>query len=159
MNLLRQLTFVLSRFLISAWVGAAILFVITSVAEQTHDDFNDNVRDQLALIRFPYYYLVGFIMVGGSLAALAFTERHQFRIRWWLSIGLLSATLALMLIDYFAIYMPLQNIITPPGQPRTDEFTRYHTYSEYANTLHVGISLVVAMLLGSIGMGKSKAAT
>ncbi|MAT16832.1 MAG: hypothetical protein CMJ46_16355 [Planctomyces sp.] len=157
MNLLRQLTFVLSRFLICAWVGAAILFVITSVAEQTSDNFNDVVKDQLALIRFPYYYLVGFIMVGGSLASLALTERGQFRVRWWLSIGLLSAALAIMLIDYFAIYMPLQNIITPAGQPRNEEFERYHTYSEYVNTLHVGIAFIVAMLLCSIGMGKSKA--
>ncbi len=44
--------------------GAAILFVITSVAEQTAPDFDSMIRDRLATIRFPYYYVYGFASLG-----------------------------------------------------------------------------------------------
>ena len=157
MVLLRQLSFVLSRFLIAAWVGAAALFVVTSIAEQQSSDFDSIVKNQLALIRFPYYYLFGFIMVGGSLGALLFTERKQYWIRWWISVGLLSLTLTVMLIDYFAIYMPIQGMIADPTAAKTDEFIKYHNYSKNINMLHVTLSLISAFILSSVGMGKSKA--
>ena len=46
-----------------AWVGAAILFVVTSVREVQSTDFDSNTKDHLALLRFPAYYLFGFTLV------------------------------------------------------------------------------------------------
>ncbi|QDU80899.1 hypothetical protein Pla110_26350 [Polystyrenella longa] len=157
MAVLRQLSFVLSRLLISGWVGAAALFVVTSVAEQTNSEFDSMVRDQLALIRFPYYYLFGFIMVGGSLGSLLFSDRSQYWMRWWISVGLLSLTLIIMLVDYFAIFMPLKDILSDAGGAKPQEFVAYHEYSEKINMLHVTLSLICACILCSVGMGKSKA--
>ena len=57
------------RFLLAAWVGAAVLFVITSVAEQTSEHFDSLIRDQLATIRFPLYYQFGFACLFGALIA------------------------------------------------------------------------------------------
>ncbi|MEZ6045127.1 MAG: hypothetical protein R3C11_06010 [Planctomycetaceae bacterium] len=157
MKIVRQLCFMLSRFFLSAWVGAAAIFVVTSIVEQTSEEFDSLVRDQLALMRFPYYYLFGFILLGGSLGTLLLTDRSKFWIRWWISVGLLVVTLVIVLIDYFAIYMPLQNMISPPGTARTPEFESYHNYSKYINELHVTLALITALILCSVGMGQGKA--
>ena len=66
------------RVLLPFWVGAATLFVVTSVAEQRFDGFSSAMKNQLALIRFPKYYATGFAAVGlacmaGALDALEVT--------------------------------------------------------------------------------------
>jgi hypothetical protein len=53
-----------TRLAISFWVGGAILFVITSVAEQRYPPFDSLIRDQLATIRFPLYYIFGWGCLG-----------------------------------------------------------------------------------------------
>ena len=50
----------LARLLLSAWFGAAVLFVVIGVREVTHPGFDSMVRDQLAVLRFPAYYVCGF---------------------------------------------------------------------------------------------------
>jgi hypothetical protein len=58
-----------TRLAISFWVGGAILFVITSVAEQRNPQFDSLIRDQLATIRFPLYYIFGWGCLGTTLVA------------------------------------------------------------------------------------------
>lgn len=65
-----------TRFLISAWIGAAVLFVITGVQEITNKNLTSDVRDILALIRFPSYYIFGFICVTASFMMSIRVSRH-----------------------------------------------------------------------------------
>jgi len=54
----------LARFLLSAWFGAATLFVIIGVREVRFVGFDSAMRDQLVLLRFPAYYACGFTLLG-----------------------------------------------------------------------------------------------
>lgn len=137
------------RFLLAAWVGAAALFVITSVAEQTSSSFASVTRDQLATIRFPLYYRFGFLSLLTALAAggVAVVTAPSGQKRKWIVTTVLTAlSAALMAADYHFIYQPLQALIIPPGNVRTTEFQSLHNWSRYANQLHVGIAMFAAIL-------------
>ena len=77
------------------WVGAAALFVITSIFEQTSPEFGSLIRDQLATIRFPLYYQFGFAALGttlasGCLAVLLYQGPQRSRILVALAFAVLS---------------------------------------------------------------------
>ena len=108
------------RFVVAAWVGAAILFVITSVAEQTSPNFVARTRDQLATIRFPLYYMFGFAVHGLSLlsaTALRLFAPKASKGRATVLLTLVSFSSVLISYDYLNVYQPLQSSIAPPGQP------------------------------------------
>lgn len=137
----------LFRFVSCAWVGAAVLFVVTSVAEQTSPEFTTTIRDQLATIRFPLYYLFaawsyGF-MIFGTLLFLGFSGQANRRRAILMTVLMVGST-AVLVLDYFVIYRPLQELILPPGKPRTAEFDRLHTLSRYANQVHLLMVLAAA---------------
>lgn len=137
----------LARFLLSAWVGGAALFVIINVGTLgvvSSPDF-----DRLTVVRFPIYYRFGFIAVGLSLVALlaSFRGTSLPRRRQLIAIILVAAGLALMLYDYRQIYLPLESMITPPGQARPMEFRPLHIRSETFNAIHVGLCLIAALTL------------
>jgi len=139
----------IARFALSAWVGAAALFVLTSIREVTSSEITSSIRDALVTIRFPPYYVFGFSLVTISLLCLSFARRHE-TVRPRLMRFCLSAlgfVLLLMLIDYFAIYRPLAAMVTPPGKPRTAGFTAFHHASMWINAADVGLSLVVALMI------------
>jgi hypothetical protein len=138
-----RLCLMLARVLLSAWVGAATLFVINGVRLVTSGHFDSMARDHLSLIRFPPYYLFGFLAVGIGLVSLVLAAGYPRR----LAIGLVVLSLILMLVDYFAIYLPLAEMITPPGDVRPSQFTWYHKASMYINTVHVGLCLIAAMMI------------
>ncbi len=60
-----------TRLALSFWVGGAVLFVITSVAEQRYSQFDSVIKDQLATIRFPLYYSFGWACLGITLVCSA----------------------------------------------------------------------------------------
>jgi uncharacterized membrane protein YdcZ (DUF606 family) len=134
---------VVMRFSLSAWFGAALLFVITSVAEQVFPEFTSKIRDQLATIRFPWYYATGTLCCTFALSAGIVCRSLSRR----LTLALVAAALAssVMAADYFSIYRPLQELIIPPGQPRTDEFEHLHTWSRNVNMLHLLLVLYAAI--------------
>ncbi|MCA9079640.1 MAG: hypothetical protein KDA58_03735 [Planctomycetaceae bacterium] len=145
-----------SRFALCAWVGAAALFVITGVKEVTSPAFESVVRDQLVLLRFPPYYVVGFALVGSALLALLLLSgvRHGTACSANSGCGctrvpvfVTLACLAVMIADYVWVYSPLEAMITPPGSPRTAQFVTLHKASMYINMVHVGLALWAAWWL------------
>ena len=146
---MKSLCLMIARFALSAWVGAAALFVITGVREVTSPKIASPIRDALVTIRFPPYYVCGFVLVAVTLICLTLARRHETvrprLMRFCLST--LGLILILMLIDYFAIYRPLAAMVTPPGKPRPAGFRTFHHASMWINMAHVGLSLVVALLI------------
>lgn len=143
-----RLALCLARLCASAWVGAAVLFVVVSVGQVLSRQFTSEVTDRLVALRFPPYYLFGFGLVGAALLGTLLGWRHVGSGRRAGVIGvLLVLALVLMAGDYLAIYRPLIAMITPPGQTRTADFERYHHASELANTVHLGLVTLAALLL------------
>jgi len=147
---LLQTSLTVARFSAGAWVGGAVLFVITSVAEQVHPRFDSAIRDQLAAIRFPLYYLYCWCCLGlhvsASLLCVLLT-RSQRRHRCAAAAGLASAALLIAIADHQLVYKPLLKLITPPGKPRTQEFDRLHSASRLVNQLHVGLAAIAGILI------------
>ncbi|MGH7201031.1 MAG: hypothetical protein ACREJB_10535 [Planctomycetaceae bacterium] len=146
---MRTLCLTLCRLSIACWVGGATLFVATSIVEQRFAGFTPTVRDQLAVLRFPWYYGFGFTLVTASLVFGVCARNHPGvgprAMRF--ALGLLAAALLVMLADYLWVYRPLHDLITPPGSPRSAEFARYHEWSKWINFGHGGLSLIAAALV------------
>jgi len=138
-----------ARFALSAWVGAAALFVIVGIKEVRTPEFDSFIRDVLVAQRFPAYYVFGFASVG--LAWLALSASLVFaggnkRLRL-ICAGLVLLILGFMLADYFWIYRPLLDMITPPGQSRPARFVDYHNFSKWLNFISISLTAVAALLL------------
>ena len=133
-----------SRFALSAWVGAAILFVVNQVLLVSADAFESVHRDHMALLRFPPYYLFGAVMVGSAFVSLLAAPPFRGR---WAAVGLVVLSIIGMIVDYLFVYLPLARMITPPGQPRTAQFMELHHQSEVINTVHVGLCLLAALIV------------
>lgn len=137
------------RFTLAMWVGAAALYVVTSVAEQMSPEFDLQIRDQLALIRFPLYYRFGFgCHIACAIAGLlAWRSAPASRKSTFLVVLVLVIVSGLMITwDHRIVYQPLEALITPPGQPRGDEFERLHHLSKRANMVHVMVMAFAGIL-------------
>lgn len=138
----------LLRLSLAAWVGAAVLFVLTSVAEQISPDFSARTKNQLALVRFPFYYACGFGCLGTAVIAAVTCCRIQPRRRInQVVLGLTVAALLVMLADSVFVYSPLAEMMSDPvaaveTAPRDDRFHAYHNWSKYINA--VGVMLAGA---------------
>jgi hypothetical protein len=147
-TLLNACCLTLQRLSLSVWVGAAILFVITSVAEQVAPQFTPVIRDQLATIRFPWYYRMCAMCLGLGFAAslgVVVTTRGPRRGAALILVLVLTSVVIVML-DYHSVYRPLLSEITPPGKPRSPEFVVLHERSRRINVVHVGLAAVAATL-------------
>ncbi|MBL8851663.1 MAG: hypothetical protein JNG89_18420 [Planctomycetaceae bacterium] len=141
----------LARFLLSAWFGAATLFVIIGVREVRFPGFDSTIRDQLVLLRFPAYYVCGFAAIGGALLNLMLLLIQGLRRPATYAPAILSAmALGLMAYDYPCIYSPLARMITPPGQARPAEFQQLHHWSQVVNAAQLGCVLAAAVTLCAI---------
>ncbi|MCH2203630.1 MAG: hypothetical protein MK102_16805 [Fuerstiella sp.] len=134
---------VVMRLALAVWTGAAILFVITSIAEQKFPAFDPTDRDHLATIRFPFYYAAGIACCTLALAAGVLCRKFSRH----LQVALLLTTLASMVfaLDYWFVYRPLQELIIPAGRPRAEEFQQLHTWSRNVNALHLLLVLIAAV--------------
>jgi hypothetical protein len=146
---MRAFCLALARFSLSAWVGAAVLFVIAGVREITSVALDPIARDQLALIRFPAYYGCGFVLLAVGLASSLPAIGHPAagRKRAVTAAVLITAALVIFAADYQFIFRPLVAMIDPLGQPRSAEFDRLHHLSEAVNTVQLFASLAAAVLL------------
>ncbi len=134
---------VVMRLALAGWIGAAVLFVTTSIAEQVFPEFNATTRDQLATIRFPFYYATGVTCCTLTLAAGVLCRSLSRRV----TVGLIIIVGASVVfaIDYWFVYRPLQALIIPPGQPRTEQFAQLHTWSRNVNTFHLLLTILAAV--------------
>ena len=149
-KLMSHLCVMATRLAISFWVGGAILFVITSVAEQRHPQFDSLIRDQLATIRFPLYYIFGWGCLGTTLLAsliAAMMNKGCLRKRLLACFCLTLVSTAIAVVDYKWVYQPLQTLITPPGQARTQQFITLHEQSRLINEVHLTIALIAAIII------------
>lgn len=136
----------LARFLLSAWFGAAALFVLIGVREITHPGFDSVVRDQLVLLRFPPYYVCGFGCLAGAVLSLGVCLMCGLRRRLASTALVLAATaLGVMAYDYAYVYKPLEAMISPPGKARSAEFRQRHEWSKSLNAVQVGCVLAAAI--------------
>ncbi|HAH48918.1 MAG TPA: hypothetical protein DCM07_29575, partial [Planctomycetaceae bacterium] len=63
---MQSLSLVIIRFCLSAWVGAAVIFVINGVQDVTYQPFDSLIRDQLITLHFPVYYTIAWVLLTGS---------------------------------------------------------------------------------------------
>src|SRR4051812_8042377 len=137
----------LARTAITAWVGAAVLFVVVGISEVIHPGFSSEIRDQLVIIRFPWYYGFGMtLLTAGLMGTLASGDELSTNCRI-LATGLIALALVVMIAEYFAVYIPLADMITPAGKPRPPEFTAYHRASMWINLASLLLSLFATGLL------------
>lgn len=140
MSLWQQVAVDAGRFCLNAWVGAAVLFVIVGVTEVTSSQVDSTMRDILVTLRFPWYYRTGFTLLGCSLLTVLLGGA-SWGWRRWLLLVLIAGALGLMVADYYTIYVPLVDLVTPPGQPRTPAFASCHQASTAINT--AGLALIL----------------
>jgi hypothetical protein len=138
-----------SRFCLSAWVGAAALFVVNGVRLATAAEFDATARNHFAAIRFPPYYLFGFVLVGAATACLLAARRGLpvARGRVLVAAALSALSGVVMIGDYLLVYLPLLQMITPATSARPAEFVALHHTSELVNIAHVGLAFAAALLV------------
>lgn len=137
----------IARFAASAWVGAAVLFVINGVQQTTSGKFESMITDQLVVLRFPTYYVMGFSLVGAAFIGSAISGGQlSFRRRGAVQ-GLFGLALVTMLFDYLVVYLPLAEMITPPGKARIQGFQTLHQWSKIINSLDLSLVLFGAVLV------------
>jgi len=137
-----------TRLLLPAWIGGAALFVVTSVAEQRFHGFDSTIRDQLATVRFPWYYLYCWLTLGtaAATACLSATIKPAQNRRNAIIVALLTCTaLIIAVADYTLTYKPLLKLITPPGQERTEDFRTLHDRSRIVNQIHLTIAIAATL--------------
>ena len=148
-NIRQRTGLFLARFCVSAWIGAASLFVVVGVMEVTRGGFDSATKDTLVAIRFPAFYLFGSFLIGvawfGALMAGRSIDFLSGRRK--LAIASLSLVLVMMTVDYFLIYLPLLQMVTPPGQVKTGMFIVYHEASKWVNLASLAISGLAMMVL------------
>jgi hypothetical protein len=64
-----------------------------------------------------------------------------------LATSLATLSILIAIADHQLIYKPLLQLITPPGQTRTQQFERLHSASRYVNQLHVGLAAIAGILI------------
>ena len=136
------------RVSLSAWVGAAILFVITGVREVTMTDFDAATKNSLAATRFPAYYAFGFTLVavaGASAFGLILTSKEMRR-RKTVVLTLSVFALIVMYLDHHFIYQPLEIMMLEPEGRLDADFFRYHQWSKYINCVSVGACLIASFV-------------
>lgn len=149
-NDVRSLPLITARLLLAAWVGAAVLFVITGVREVTTKEPNlakSPVKDALVTVRFPAYYAFGFMAVGIGLLATAASGKLIPRGRQLTLIALLVVALLMMAADYVWVYQPLVEMVTPPGKAKPANFVTLHDASKWINMADVFLVFVAAVLI------------
>lgn len=124
-----------------------MIFVITGVQDVTFPFFDSLIRDQLISLHFPTYYTMAWILLGGTFLGCFGIRNIKFfpRRRANLILSLVMIILGMSIVDYYCIYSPLEEMITPPGSPRPANFQAYHQASKYINSINILLSLAAAI--------------
>ena len=148
-SFLARIGLFLARFCLSAWIGAATLFVIVGVTEVTRGNFDSTTKDVLVAVRFPAFYACGATLVSlGLFGAWIAGNSELFPGKRRISaLVLLVLVLSIMAVDYFSIYLPLVQMVTPPGQPRAARFVAHHSASKWINLFGLILCFIATALV------------
>lgn len=153
---MRNLCLSLSRSCIAAWVGAAALFVVTTLKEVRAPQLDSTTKAELAVLRFPGYYQFGFGLIIVALLLSMAWPTSVSRVKRYSVVSLLVAGLLVMCADYFVVFQPLLEMTAAVDQARPANFVQYHEASKWLNTVQVTLSAAAALLL-SWPMGPERA--
>lgn len=151
----------IARLCSAMWVGAAFLFVVTSVTEQVQPSFDSETKDTLALIRFPWYYGTSFplLLTAASAALLAGWRAPKNTNPATVSGLLLYLAQGLLWIDYTRVYRPMRDLLASPGTGRGPAFERLHSWSEWLNAAVFLLTAVAAATLCAARMPRETEGT
>src|SRR5690606_11763570 len=138
----------IARLSSTIWVGAALLFVATSVAEQVHPDLDASTKGLLALIRFPWFYGTAATLLAIGFVASVLAARGRRAVL--AAAGLLALALALLAIDYWFVYRELVNVLLDAGKPPASRFAVLHAWSERLNAVGFLLSATAAAILCAV---------
>lgn len=144
---MRNLCISLSRFCIAAWVGAAALFVVTTLKEVRAPQLDSTTKAELAVLRFPGYYQFGFALLILALVLSIAWPATVSRVRRYSVVALLIAALLVTCADYFIVFQPLLKMTAAVDQARPANFVQYHEASKWLNTVQVTLAAAAALLL------------
>jgi hypothetical protein len=142
-------TLPIARLCSAMWIGAALLFVATSVTEQVHPSFDAETKNTLALVRFPWYYGMSFpLLLTAAVAALvAGWGRPKNTNAATVSALLLCFAQGVLWVDFSIVYRPLRDLLESSGPDRGAEFDRLHFWSESFNSAVFLLAAVAAVTL------------
>jgi hypothetical protein len=143
MIIMSRFSLAIARICSAMWIGAALLFVLTSIMEQLEPAFDTATRDRLALIRFPWYYATGAVLLFASSIAALIASRGRMLTK--IAVVLLLLAGSVMIVDYAFVYRPLRSRLSPPGIERFADFHQLHEWSEWLNS--VGFLLTAASVV------------
>ena len=144
---MRHLCLTLSRFALSAWVGAACLFIVTTLQDVHSPDLDSVDKAEIAVQRFPVYYNFAFSLLGTALV-LAVCGLHRVTgLRKYTILLLVLLPVALTAIDYVWVYKPLEAMTANVEQARPAQFVDLHSASKWINTVQVSASVIAALAL------------
>jgi hypothetical protein len=145
MAIMPRFCLAIARICSAMWIGAALLFVLTSVTEQLEPGFDAATRDRLALIRFPWYYGTGAVLLCSALVTALIAGRKRTLTK--IATLLLFLAGCVMMADYAFVYRPLRARLSPPGAERTADFRTLHDWSERLNSAGLLLSATAVVLL------------
>ncbi len=145
MAIMSRFSLAIARICSAMWIGAALLFVLTSITEQLEPAFDTATRDRLALIRFPWYYATGGLLLFVSFFAAIIASRGRTLTKVAAVLLLLAGSV--MIGDYTLVYRPLRATLAPPGVARSADFRSLHEWSERLNSAAFLLTAVSVLLL------------
>jgi hypothetical protein len=137
-----------SRLCITAWVGAASLFVVEVISLRASTLFDEATKLSHPKVLFPLFYVFEFWLLGIALGSGLWARAHFVARKpaWRLHLSLVAVALLLAAVDYLWIYQPLARMIELPELPRG--FAKYHLYSRWINS--TGLVLCGAAAIAAV---------
>lgn len=142
---MRHLCLMLSRLTTAAWVGAACLFIVTTLQDVHSPELSSVDKAEIVVRKFPIYYRFGFgLLIPALLLAVAGQPLFSGKRRWLIG-GLVFFPLLLLGADYVWIYEPLETMTAAVDRARPAEFIDYHSASKWINTVQVTSAVVATV--------------
>lgn len=106
-------------------------------------------KDKAALIRFPVIYQFSFYVLVPAYVfhLISFRAMRACFTRWVIAAFTIPFLVMLGTVDYFNVYLPIADMIDPPGMVRPMQFHDYHDASERMGGMMFVLGLVTALML------------
>jgi hypothetical protein len=148
---MRSFCLMLARLALAAWVGAALFFVMVAIRPLRSHEIPDEIKPHLTQSLFPGYYRMGFGLLGGAWVTGAIGSTHPGigKARRFALIGLITALVLLIVVDWNWIYTPLANMMLREigeHEARAGAFHTYHLASRWINSVGMALALIAAGL-------------